>query len=105
MSFIHVFSVIPRRTRAVAASRTLLLIVEALPLWPAGWPGNPYLQECDTIVCNNEVVSAAQVVWHITYSRVFTLLHVRIRRRVFLVPIDLHPPCLETKDKVNVGCT
>jgi hypothetical protein len=82
----------------------MLIIVGALPLWPARRPVNSVLQECGNIVCNNEVVSLAQIVWHITCSRICTLLHVRISRPVFLVQIALRSPCLETKDKVNVGC-
>jgi len=62
ISFIRVVSVIPRRTRAVAASGTLLLIVGALPFWSAERQSNPVLQECGTIVCNNEVVAVAQIV-------------------------------------------
>jgi len=62
MSFIRVVSIIPRRTRAVVASGTLLFIVVALPLWPAERPRNPVLQENGTIVCNDAVVSVAQIV-------------------------------------------
>jgi hypothetical protein len=98
MSFIRVVSVIPRITRGVVASGTLLFIVGALPLWPAERPRNPMLQECGTIVCNHEVVSVAQIVWLITCNRICTILHVRIRRHVFLVQIAVHLPCLETKD-------